>query len=602
MITLGLMTWNYMFSYGPENEIDFSKNNLTQIIAENGSGKSSIGLILEEILYNKNSKGIKKSDVLNRFANVKSYSATLEFTKESDEYLVSISRTSASGTITLLKNGVDISQHTATATYKLLESIIVYDHKTFSQLIYQSSANSLEFLTTTDSNRKKFLIDLLSLDKYTEPLDKVKSDIKAIEIVLSEKSGRIIEIDKWLATYKNFDFTEKPLVVVPESPTELETKVNNLSTTLASIETINKRIVTNNKYRELLKSIKLNTVGPKPNNTLSAKANTDIAEANLKIKQAKQVIAHFDSLGEHCPTCKQTVNTTIVHDLVHKNQSIIAEAERVVKYSTIHLLAEKELLDNWNKLATENEKYEQYHSLYDPTLETEIHDKASIVNQIAELKAEIENINASRNKAIKTNNEVHAHNAKIQVISEQLVEMTTKREKLLKEIAEANKELSVLSVLQKTFSPSGLVAYKVECLIKDLEQTINVYLQELSGGRFQLLFKISASDKLNVIVNDNGIDVDINSLSNGELARVNTSALLGIRKLLESISNSRINLLFLDETIDNIDISGKEKLVEVLVEEELLNTIIVSHGFTHPLISKIHVNKKNNISRIEYGG
>ena len=103
----------------------------------------------------------------------------------------------------------------------------------------------------------------------------------------------------------------------------------------------------------------------------------------------------------------------------------------------------------------------------------------------------------------------------------------------------------------------------------------------------------NASDLL-----DNAKVVDILALSSGELARVNTATLLAIRKLMSSISSSRINTLFLDEIISVLDEEGKEKLVEILLGEEL-NTYLVSHGWTHPLLAKIEVIKEDNISRLE---
>ena len=166
-------------------------------------------------------------------------------------------------------------------------------------------------------------------------------------------------------------------------------------------------------------------------------------------------------------------------------------------------------------------------------------------------------------------------------------------------LAIASKELLDLQILVKAFGTTGLVAYKIECLVKDLEELTNKYLLGLSDGRFQLTFKISSTDKLNVIITDNGNDVDILALSNGERARVNVATLLAIRKLMQSLSNSRTNLLILDETIENLDVSGKERLIEILLQEENLNTYLISHGFSHPLLEKINVIKENNISRIE---
>ena len=64
--------------------------------------------------------------------------------------------------------------------------------------------------------------------------------------------------------------------------------------------------------------------------------------------------------------------------------------------------------------------------------------------------------------------------------------------------------------------------------------------------------------------------MDILALSSGELARVNTATLIAIRKLMSSISKSRINTLFLDEVISVLDDPGREKLVEILTQEENL--------------------------------
>ena len=107
-----------------------------------------------------------------------------------------------------------------------------------------------------------------------------------------------------------------------------------------------------------------------------------------------------------------------------------------------------------------------------------------------------------------------------------------------------------------------------------------------------------SNDKLNVQVEDDGKIVDILALSSGELARVNTATLIAIRKLMSSISKSRLNILFLDEVIAVLDDTGREKLVEVLLSEDL-NTYIVSHGWTHPLLEKKEVVKEENISRLE---
>ena len=59
MITLQKLKWSNCFSYGSDNELDLSSNTVTQLVGTNGMGKSSIPLIIEEALYNKNSKELK---------------------------------------------------------------------------------------------------------------------------------------------------------------------------------------------------------------------------------------------------------------------------------------------------------------------------------------------------------------------------------------------------------------------------------------------------------------------------------------------------------------------------------------------------------------
>lgn len=160
MITYKKLKWHNAFSYGEDNELDLVSSPLTQLIGKNGYGKSSIALILEEVLFNTNSKKIKKGDILNRYTKSKNYTISVVFDKDGVEYEVTTIRTSTTSVVKLRREGIDISSHTATATYKTIEEIIGYDHKMFSQIVYQSSVSSLEFLTATDTTRKKFLIEL----------------------------------------------------------------------------------------------------------------------------------------------------------------------------------------------------------------------------------------------------------------------------------------------------------------------------------------------------------------------------------------------------------------------------------------------------------
>ena len=593
------MTWSNIFSYGDNNTIDFSANPITQIIGFNGHGKSSIPLILEEVLYNKNSKGIKRSDVLNRNGTKKSYTIELDFTDGVSDYNIKTVRGSTAA-VTLTKDGVDISSHTTTGTYKLIEELIGYDHKTFAQIVYQSSSSSLEFLTATDSNRKKFLIDLLDLSRYTDHSEVFKAEAKLVDTEITATAAKISSANDVIKKYKNTSLEPMVEAAVVDRPTEMEARVKTLELEIKNIVSINKDIALNNAAKSSMEkySSKVNRNITKPTVDLESLTTTQI-ELRSAITQYNSFIKKTKAVATHCPTCSQAIDNS-------KNLSIVKEQEVLRDAKTVELAQINEMLDaaqaehdSYASQVMNNDYFDKYAEMYDPDIPSEPLDKATLETEKDALETEVKAIVASIEKSHLHNITCAAHNAKIEVIKENIKEAKELLVDLEAKLITLNARASNLAVLVKTFSNTGLVAYKIECLIKDLESSINHYLTELSSGRFQIYFKIVTGDKLNVVVADNGTDIEILALSGGERARINCATLFGIRKLLQSLSNSTINLLVLDETIESLDLDGKEKLIECLVNENYLNTFIISHGFQHPLLEKVQVIKTNNISRIE---
>jgi len=322
-------------------------------------------------------------------------------------------------------------------------------------------------------------------------------------------------------------------------------------------------------------------------------------ELSKTIKDATAFISKIAHLDGTCPTCLQLINRQKLEELINDQEVIKATAQEALNKINKELAEHREAKLRYEEAQRLKSEYEQYHSLIDDSLPEKIIDSEDLLGTIKDLESKLDTLYKEIKEIESFNKTASANNSKISVISEQRASMEEDLVKYNKSLAIVGEKLSYLQILQKTFSTNGLIAYKIECLVKDLEDLANKYLAELSDGRFQLTFKVTASDKLNIIITDNGVDIDIVALSGGEKARVNTATLLAIRKLMQSLSNARINLLVLDETIDSLDTDGKEKLVEVLLKEEHLNTFLISHGFTHPLLEKITVIKENNISRLE---
>lgn len=599
MIKFKKLKWSNAFSYGPDNVIDLCGAPLTQLIGKNGHGKSSIALILEEVLFNTNSKKIKKGDILNRYTADKSYSIELEFEKDGVPYIVKTVRGTTS-TVKLYRNGEDISNHTATGTYKTIEHILGYDSKTFAQIVYQSSISSLEFLTATDTARKKFLIDLLNLSRYTKAAETFKSLASDCSKVVEVTQGKISTVSAWLDKYKNTDLTIRELEEELPPPTSILAQVTLKEHELANIEATNKKITTNNTYISVLSTLSLPEISiARVDPTKITSLRLLLAEKQKILKDGVALSAKCKGATIKCPTCSQDMDNSTMFNIVQQFSSSKDELDKVIAETTKELARLTVLDSEAIRQEADIREWEKYHQLVDPKLPKVTQDKDELTREITSLKKMASEIEAAISTTRAANKVKADHNSKVKVIAEQLVDMNKELATLRVALLKETKQLSLLQILVKAFSTTGLVAYKIECMVKDLEALTNEYLGVLADGRFQLSFKVTSSDKLNVVITDNGKDIDILALSSGERARVNVATLLAIRKLMQTLSNSRTNLLILDETVENLDSDGKEKLIEVLLSEESLNTFLVSHGFSYPLLEKIQVIKEHNISRLE---
>ncbi|MEK9696143.1 MAG: hypothetical protein VW270_10275 [Candidatus Poseidoniales archaeon] len=596
MITLKTLKWSNCFSYGEDNELDLSSTKLTQILGSNGVGKSSIPLILEEVLFNKNSKGIKKADIPNRELNA-GYSIYISFSKGQDEYEIDLQRKS-SLKVKFLKNGEDIGSHTATNTYKTIQEVLGIDFKTFSQVVYQNTNASLNFLTATDANRKKFLIDLLGLEKYVNLFEIFKEASREVEQEFSNLEGRISTIEKWLENNRLTDTTPRELVNLPKISEEDEEQASSLMAEIKNISSTNRQISQNNQYKKLLKEINISEI-----NAIDATEilsyddlQSEVGAIAGSIGLSQKIIKKMESLENVCPTCEQPVS----EDFKEKHISEEKEKIKIEQDKQIDIQKKiEEIQENNKRFRLKSEKQKEWEDLYrsiDNKLPSELVDEEKLQLRLSEVRERLEDQKSEIRRLQKENELRSAHNARIEVVTQQTIEFEEQLAEVSEKHAKISKRRGNLEILKKAFSTNGLIAYKIENLVKELEELTSEYLAELSDGRFTLNFAVN-NDKLNVEITDNGNIIDILALSSGELARVNTATLLAIRRLMSSLSSSRINVLFLDEVMTVLDEVGKERLVEVLLEEEL-NTYLVNHGWSHPLLEKVEVQKQSNISRL----
>ena len=607
-IILNTLKFSNMFSYQKkENIINFNTSKITQLTAPNGSGKSSIALILQEILFSKNIKSIKKSDIVNRWSNSKEWWAELTFEIDDKKYLVKIERTGAKSSVFIKCGNKDLSEHKVLDTYKKIQELLGLDFNIFSQLTYQSSVDLLEFLKATDTNRKKFLINLFNLEKYLKIGETLKIKANAIDKQYLQAQAELKTIESFLNTTNipekiNYIEVSKTNEDMIKSLAILEKEVEEYTQTCKKIDRNNLNIEERDNLTFNM-SMKAPETDPNMFSDLE-KLNQEVTKAKLHKHNIEKSLMNID-MSDTCYACGQKIDNTqskqLHKDLDNDLYNTVIRIESLseeLEYAKEHVNSYQYDIEKYNKNQKTIEKFEQLTRMIDETLATIHPNYDQLQHDLATtqklVKADAIKIQDANNH----NQQVGIHNAKVDALTEQKEDFLSRQTIIKSDIIKLSSKISNLNILKKAFSTSGIVAFKLENLTKELELTINYYLSLLSDGQFQVSFRLD-KEKLNIIVRNNGIDTPIETVSGGEFSRIQTAILLAIRTLLSKLGGSSINLLFLDEITGVLDDEGKEKLIEVLSEEEDLNVFLISHDFTHPLIDKLSIIKENNISMIQ---
>lgn len=602
MITLCKLEWSNFRSYGGCNNLMLNSRTLTQLLGDNGAGKTTIPLMLQEVLYGKNIKGIKKEGLSNRYTDTPGYEIVLTFTKDEDVYKIVLQRAKVKLNLHLYCNGEDISSHTATATYKTIAEIIgIPDFKTFCQLTYQSTTDALDFLTATDTQRKRFLIGLLDLSIYLEYHESAKTKLKSITKDINILTGKISSAESWIAKHENRvtePLEEKRPVSMPEG---LLDQLFKLKADIDNITKINTAISTNNKYKEDL--VELGNVSglSSPDLVTFEATKTDIEgevaiyrDSIAKIDKELRSLAGVNTIPT-CSKCGQSIEVEDVTELVFALERNRDSLEVGLTADLKDLATVKAVIKQGKADKKTIASYETLVRMIDDGVPNEALDLTTLRAEAMELSAQRVNIQAEMDEIVKYNLEVVTHNSEISTIAKQLEEFHMDLLLLNKKLDTLTEMTTYLSILKDAFSTNGLVSYKVESSIKHLEVEINNYLAEFS--EFRLRFKL-AGEKLNVeILDDLRNILDIQTVSTGELGRINIATGLAIRKLLSTLTSTRLNFLFLDEIVGVLDPVGKETLFDILQKEDL-NTIMVAHEETHPLIPKMEITKQGKISSL----
>jgi len=451
MITIKELRWSNLFSYGANNKINFIHAPLTQLVGRNGHGKSSIALILEEALYNKNSKGIKKADILNRHVKDKTYTIELDFSRDENDYTVKTVR-GTQQIVKLLKNGKDISGHTATTTYKMIEDIIGIDHKSFAQIVYQSNANSLEFLTSADTARKKFLIEILNLGKYTKASEIFKELATELKQEMSGIQGKVTTIQAWLDKYANSNLSYKQEIAVPVLDQQLEPQLVEVQAQISNIDKLNRQINQNNTYKKQLNAIPLLETPAAPDVKRMQTMETEYTNHLRTVRDGEAFIQKLNKLSGVCPTCFSLINEAKVNELIAERTSEIEEARASGVVCAIVIEDIKQQKQQYDTSVAKQAEWEKLHLLIDKSLPQQVLDENDLQREYDRINLLITKTREEIQRCEQHNSNAKAHNTKVDTIKQQLGEMSAELKEYVDQLTVINERINIVSILNKTFS------------------------------------------------------------------------------------------------------------------------------------------------------
>ena len=126
-------------------------------------------------------------------------------------------------------------------------------------------------------------------------------------------------------------------------------------------------------------------------------------------------------------------------------------------------------------------------------------------------------------------------------------------------------------------SENGVKKAIIDNYIDIINSKVNEYLEDF-GCSFDFSMDSEFDETIRLDFHD---DVKYESLSAGQKQRLDLSIFLAFREIAQLRSKSSANILLLDEILDtNLDDDGVSKIIDILLKQDKINILAISHNST----------------------
>jgi DNA repair exonuclease SbcCD ATPase subunit len=561
--------WKNFLSTGNSfTEIDFSNNQTTLIVGENGAGKSTMLDALSFVLYNKPFRKVNKPQLLNSI-NKKDLVVEIEF--DIGSHMYKIIRGLKPAIFEVYQNNNLISQDADNRDYQdvLEKQILKLNHKSFCQVVVLGSASFIPFMQLTAAARREIIEDILDIQIFSTMNSLLKEKI-------SDNNNKLMEVEY------QYDLTSEKIKMQNEHIVAMQKNSEE------QIEKLRKEL----KHQTDLIELEQNETERLDTEIISLKATIEDQEQvnkkqktlqRLEIQLADKITKlqadiEFFTSHDSCPTCRQDIDVQFKCETVDAKHAQIQETQTGVE-----------------KLKEE--------------INT-IHEK---IQYIADVSSKISSLNID--KITKSNN-INGMVMQCKKIAREMKELQDKSddliinddkmkelESLIGQYAEQKGELSrdkdALNIVSIVLKDSGIKSRIIKQYIPVINKLINKYLAAMD---FFVNFELNENFE-ETIKSRFRDEFSYASFSEGEKMRINLAILFTWRAVAKLRNSASTNLLIMDEVLDgSMDSNGTDEFLKIINNlTQDTNTFIISHK-TDQLYDKfknvIKFEKHKNFSRI----
>ena len=542
--------WRNFSSYGNrKQEIEFEEEAcLYQVVGENGAGKSSISQVITFGLYGK-LEGKKLKDIPNRING----NAWVMITLDSNGSEIVVERGLEPNLFRLYINGVEYDQAGVRSVQDYLsEDILGIPYYVFNNTISLSINDFKSFIKMSSQDKRSIIDKIFGFHVLNQMRDLLKEENRKIRESMENLGGRLSSVESTIQSSLN-EMENLANQIEEESSSKKEELQN-------SLETFESLQIIHNKKTEEFRDIE-NELNSELTNT-----NRLIIESRTKLQEVQRKIKLYDL--DQCPTCQTSLDSEFHHCI---KDGLVADQSSV-----------SQQLEESNTLMAELKQKERYLSI----TKRDIMDKGKKIEmKISEIRRDLKSLNESSN------------DKQLQSLQRIVDNLQGERGKMETESFKNQEKNNWLRTLDEILGEKGVKQMAIRTILPPLNSEILELL-----GKMHLDYQVIFDEEFNATIYHMGVEIPTQTLSTGEMKKVDFVVLIAIMKLMK-MKFSSINLLFLDELFSSVDPDGVHSILRILrslCKEFGLNIFVINHApLPHEIfVWKLEVAKANNFSSI----